>query len=49
MYGDNAKSELQIMIGDNSGDSRTIVVQKKQRGRAQRQLLRNEKEVQYKK
>ena len=46
MHGDNANSELQTTVGDNLGGSRATGVQKKRRGRAERQLLRNEEEVQ---
>ena len=46
MHGDNAKSELQTKVDDNLGDNRATVVQKKRRGRAKRQLLRNEEETQ---
>ena len=46
VHGDNAKSELQTTVGDNLGDSGATVVQNKQRGRAESQLLRNEGEVQ---
>ena len=46
VHGDNVKSELRTTVVDNSGDSRATVVQKKRRGRAERQLIRNEEEVQ---
>ena len=38
--------ETQAIAGNNIGDSHATVVQKKQRGRAERQFLRNEDKVQ---
>ena len=45
-YGSNVKRELRTTVDGNATGSRTVVVQKKRRGRAESQLQRNEDEAQ---